>query len=42
MNAMLGRIDIMPSFIELVGSKVPEGIGGKSFSNVLLGKKIDH
>jgi N-sulfoglucosamine sulfohydrolase len=41
-NAMIEYVDVVPTFIEMAGLKVPETIEGKSFLDVLKGKKDDH
>ena len=41
-DAMIAWPDLMPTFIELGGGTVPEGIDGKSFAAVLLGKATTH
>ena len=41
-NAMVSWIDLIPTLIDLSGGKVPKGIDGKSFADVLLGKKSQH
>jgi arylsulfatase A-like enzyme len=41
-DAMISWPDMIPTFIELGGGTVPEGIDGKSFAAVLLGKATTH
>jgi uncharacterized sulfatase len=41
-GAMVSWIDIVPTLIDLAGGKVPEGIDGRSFKPVLLGKTDVH
>lgn len=41
-DAMIAWPDLLPTFIELGGGTVPEGIDGKSFAGVLLGKVTTH
>jgi len=41
-EAMVSWIDIMPTLIECAGGTDPEGIDGKSFADVLLGKSTRH
>lgn len=41
-DAMISWPDLLPTFIELGGGAVPEGIDGKSFAAVLLGKATTH
>lgn len=41
-NAMVSWIDLIPTLIDLAGGKEPNGIDGKSFADVLLGKKSLH
>lgn len=41
-DAMISWPDLLPTFIELGGGTVPEGIDGKSFAAVLLGKATTH
>ena len=41
-NAMIEYIDVVPTFIEMAGLKVPGTIEGKSFLPVLAGKKESH
>ncbi len=41
-NAMVSWIDLMPTLIDLAGGKSPKNIDGKSFANVLLGKRKQH
>lgn len=41
-NAMVSWIDILPTFIDIAGGKVPEGIDGRSFKDVLQGKTDAH
>lgn len=41
-DAMVCWPDLLPTFIELGGGKVPEGIDGKSFAGLLRGKETKH
>ena len=41
-NAMVQYVDVVPTLIEAAGSKVPEGLDGRSFLNVLLGRTDRH
>ena len=41
-DAMISWPDLLPTFIELGGGTVPEGIDGKSFANVLRGTANTH
>jgi len=41
-DAMISWPDLLPSFIELGGGTVPEGIDGRSFANVLRGTATTH
>ncbi|MEM9479318.1 MAG: sulfatase [Verrucomicrobiota bacterium] len=41
-EAMVSWIDIFPTLIDLIGGEVPDDIDGRSFANVLRGKKADH
>lgn len=41
-DAMIQWIDILPTLIEVAGGKVPDGIDGRSFINVLRGKAGGH
>lgn len=41
-DAMVSLIDVMPTLIEAAGGKPPAGIDGRSFLDVLLGKKKTH
>ena len=41
-EAMVSFLDILPTFIELAGGTVPEGLDGKSFAGVLTGKAPAH
>lgn len=41
-DAMISWPDLLPTFIELGGGTVPEGIDGKSFANVLRGTATTH
>jgi len=41
-DAMIAWPDMLPTFIELGGGTVPEGIDGKSFANVLRGTTTTH
>ena len=37
-DAMISFVDITPTFIDIAGGKQPEGLDGRSFLDVLLGK----
>ena len=37
-DAMISFVDITPTFIDIAGGRQPEGLDGKSFLDVLLGK----
>lgn len=41
-NAMVSWIDLIPTLIDLAGGNAPKGIDGKSFADVLFGKKSEH
>jgi arylsulfatase A-like enzyme len=41
-DAMICWPDLLPTFIDLGGGSVPEGIDGKSFANVLRGTSTTH
>ena len=41
-DAMVSWIDLMPTLIELTGGSAPDGIDGRSFAGVLLGKTNHH
>jgi uncharacterized sulfatase len=41
-DAMICLADLMPTFIELAGGKVPDGLDGRSFAAVLRGTKKEH
>lgn len=41
-NAMVSWIDILPTFLDLAGAPLVEGIDGKSFKAVLLGETNNH
>jgi uncharacterized sulfatase len=41
-DAMISTADLMPTFIELAGGKVPDGLDGRSFAPLLLGKAKRH
>jgi arylsulfatase A-like enzyme len=41
-NAMVSLIDLLPTFIEAAGGAAPEGVDGRSFLPVLLGKSNHH
>ncbi|VGO13445.1 Arylsulfatase [Pontiella desulfatans] len=41
-EAMVSWIDIFPTLLDLVGGTAPDGIDGKSFADVLLGKSDHH
>lgn len=40
--AMVSWIDILPTILDVSGASIPEGIDGKSFKKVLLGKGTKH
>lgn len=41
-DAMVSWPDLLPTFIELAGGKVPDGLDGKSFAGVLRGTTTTH
>lgn len=41
-NAMVSWIDIFPTLIDAAGGKVPTGLDGRPFTDVLLGKTDSH
>ena len=41
-DAMVQWIDLLPTLIEFAGGKPPEGIDGRSFADVLRGKRTTH
>jgi N-sulfoglucosamine sulfohydrolase len=41
-DAMICLPDLLPTFIELAGGKVPDGLDGKSFAPILRGTKKTH
>ena len=41
-NAMVSWVDLIPTFLDIVGAPAVEHIDGKSFKNVLLGKTSSH
>ena len=41
-DAMVSWIDIFPTLIDLVGGEVPDDIDGRSFADVLVGKRDAH
>lgn len=41
LNHLLCNVDLMPTILDLVGAEIPEGIDGKSFAKLLLGKSED-
>ncbi|MDB4387602.1 sulfatase [Akkermansiaceae bacterium] len=41
-KAMVEYVDLCPTFIEVAGGKIPEGLDGKSFLPVLKGEKQEH
>ena len=41
-QAMVSWVDVFPTLLELVGQQAPEGLDGKSFADVVLGKKDAH
>lgn len=41
-SAMVSWIDLLPTLIDIAGGEAPEGIDGKSFAKVLLGKTDVH
>jgi arylsulfatase A-like enzyme len=41
-DALVSWTDILPTLLEITGSKIPEGLDGKSFSNILHGKSAKH
>lgn len=40
--AMIGLVDVLPTFIEIAGGKAPAEIDGQSFLDVLTGKEKEH
>ncbi|MDZ4688346.1 MAG: sulfatase [Planctomycetaceae bacterium] len=40
--AMVQWVDLLPTFIDLAGGQVPEGLDGRSFAAVLKGATTDH
>ena|SRR5579872_417069 len=41
-GAMICLADLLPTFIELAGGKVPDGLDGRSFAGILLGTATEH
>jgi N-sulfoglucosamine sulfohydrolase len=41
-DAMISFVDVLPTFIEVAGGKVPDKIDGQSFLAVLTGKQKEH
>jgi arylsulfatase A-like enzyme len=41
-DALVSWIDLMPTLVELAGGAAPQGIDGRSFADVLLGKATEH
>ncbi len=41
-DAMVQWIDLLPTLIEFAGGTPPEGLDGRSFADVLRGKRTDH
>lgn len=41
-DAMICLADLLPTFIELAGGKVPDGLDGKSFAGILRGATTQH
>jgi uncharacterized sulfatase len=41
-DALVSWIDLLPTCLEAAGGEPPEGIGGRSFLDVALGKRADH
>jgi len=41
-EAFVSWVDLIPTLIDLAGGKVPEGLDGRSFKKVLLGKGNSH
>jgi len=41
-DALVQYVDVVPTLIEAAGGKVPEGLDGRSFLDVLLGRKDTH
>jgi arylsulfatase A-like enzyme len=37
-DALVSLVDVTPTFLDLAGGKVPDGLDGRSFKDVLLGK----
>lgn len=41
-KAMLSWVDLFPTLLDMVGAEVPDGLDGRSFKDVLLGKTKKH
>lgn len=41
-NAMVEYVDVVPTFVEAAGGRIPDGLDGKSFVEVLEGEKDQH
>jgi arylsulfatase A-like enzyme len=41
-DAMVGLVDLLPTFIEAAGGTAPQNIDGRSFTGVLTGKRTKH
>lgn len=41
-DAMVSWIDLLPTLIDVVGGEVPDGLDGRSFADVMRGKRDDH
>jgi uncharacterized sulfatase len=41
-DALASYVDILPTFVEIAGAQPPEGVDGKSFLPVLMGKTDKH
>ncbi|MCA9126098.1 MAG: sulfatase [Planctomycetales bacterium] len=41
-DALVSWIDLLPTILECVGGKLPEGLDGRSFAGVLLGNRDHH
>lgn len=41
-DALVGFVDVAPTWIELAGGKPPRGLDGKSFASLLLGRTAEH
>lgn len=41
-DALLSLVDLLPTTLDLVGGEVPEGLDGRTFADVLRGKRDGH